>query len=213
MTGININQKHVIGLQHSMLNASGDFISMSNLAEAHGIKEEDMDLFLSAIGSLESNNDPDAIQGDDTDKPGRGKYQWEIGRSQGGWTRVNRAMRSLPKELTPQSLALEWEKNSFRGFDQKGNPSRIGDIDATAFNEEEQDYIQAANILSQNPDIFKQWAKTKDKGVLIDWWLDHHWAGDPSERQTKEDYAINKLKGMPDGNNDKSNFNIGNRFY
>jgi len=196
-----------------MLNSSGDFISMGDLAASYGIKEDDMYSFLHAIGSLESNNVPDAIQGGDINKPGRGKYQWEIGKSQGGWTRINRAMLSLPKELTPQKLALEWEKNSYRGFDAKGNPARIGDIDATIFNEEEQDYIQAVNILEQNSDMFKQWAKTKDKGVLIDWWLDHHWAGDTSKRQTKKNYAISKLKGMPDNASMFEQVNIGNRFY
>ena len=216
MNGISINLEQKVGLQHNMISVSGDFLSMSDLADAYGIKEEDMSIFLDAIGSLESNNNPDAIQGGDTNKPGRGKYQWEIGSSQGGWTRTNRAMLSLPKELTPQKLALEWEKNSFIGFDQNGKRSRIGDIDATAFSEDEQDYIQATNILLQTPEVFNKWAKTKDKGILIDWWLDHHWAGDSSQRDIKKAYAIKKLRGMPDmdsGQGEFENFGIGNRFY
>ena len=141
-----------------------------------------MGTFLQMIMNLESYGGYNMSQ--TTGGPGEGVFQLETGEGQGGWTRLNRAMLNLPRNLTPDKLAREWEISGYRTA-EKG---KTGSFDASRFNTQEQIYLMAANIMLDEGGRyeFDTWAKSGSKEDFLDWWLEYHWGGPESERLEKK---------------------------
>ena len=158
--------------------------------EVAAVNPAKMGRFLQMIMNIESYGGKNMKQ--DTGGPGSGLFQLETGEGQGGWTRLNRAFLNLPTRLTPEKLALHRDASG-----HVTTEGRTGSFDATKFNEQEQIYLMAANIMLSEGgrELFDKWSESESDDDFLDWWAKHHWAGskDESEIKTKKDEVKKNL--------------------
>ena len=128
--------------------------------------------------------------------PGGGYYQLERGSEGGGYTRANVAYSRLPKELTPAWLHDFMVEARFND----------NTWDSHALSKEDQDFVMVAYLLndSNSKEVIQNVAKEDDPNLKIDmilnYWLDHHWAGWQNKsngetvRANKKSDAIQRMK-------------------
>tara|TARA_Y100000310_G_C20294529_1_gene628718 strand:+ start:82 stop:648 length:567 start_codon:yes stop_codon:yes gene_type:complete len=157
--------------------------------EVESVNPAKMGRFLQLIMNIESYGGKNISQ--DTGGPGEGLFQLEAGEGQGGWTRLNRAVLNLPKNLTPEKLYNEWSAAGYKTV-QTG---KTGDFEATRLNEQEQIYLMAANIMMTEGgrEAFDQWVYSGSEDDFLDWWAEYHWGGPEDERKTKREEARKNL--------------------
>lgn len=138
------------------------------LISKKGGSPSDYRLLLDKIGYHESRSNPKSLQLGGG--PGRGKYQFEIGKYQGGKTAANRAKRYY--EDNGQDVP-EWLKNI----------NKDDSVDASKLSESQQDILFLTNMLNH---------PKADLGDVIggkksveDFWADFHWAGDSKDRSDR----------------------------
>ena len=158
--------------------------------EVASVNPAKMGRFLQMIMNIESYGGKNMRQ--DTGGPGSGLFQLETGENEGGWTRLNRAFLNLPARLTPQKLARHRDAFGYRTAE-----GLKGSFDATRFDEQEQIYLMAANIMLSEGgrELFDKWAGSGSDDDFLDWWAKYHWAGseDESEIKTKKEEVKKNL--------------------
>jgi len=137
------------------------------------------------IATQESNNNPSKkqlSQNKETkeffDGPGRGKYQFEMGKKQGANTALNSAVLFLQEVLgiDPVNTKYKGYENIHKFYSQKGE-----NTDFSTFTEKEQDAIFLAQSIydgSDKRDDFNTLVKNNKRGVtsegVYEYWLKHH---------------------------------------
>ncbi len=133
---------------------------IQDLISKKGGSRNDYRLLMDKIAHHESRSNPTALQLDGG--PGRGKYQFEIGKAQGGKTAANRALtyyreagKKAPKWLTRIS-----KENS---------------VDASKLSSNQQDLLYLTNMLGHPKANLGQVIKGKQDAK--EFWRKYHWAG------------------------------------
>jgi hypothetical protein len=107
--------------------------------------------------------------------PGRGLFQFEVGKSQGGET----AMRRLVRWFNASEVDIpSW--------------ANIGDngVDASELTEDAQKMMFLGNV-RYHPKASLKGLSAKN---LPDWWADYHWAGDASHREGHIESFIHSME-------------------
>lgn len=135
------------------------------LISKKGGSPKDYRLLMDKIGYHESRSDPKSVQLGGG--PGRGKYQFEVGRYQGGKTAANRALK-------------HYKDNKKDIPDWLNNLSKSDSVDASKLSSSQQDILFLANMLKH---------PKADLGKVIsgaqsteDFWANNHWAGKDKDR-------------------------------
>ena len=125
--------------------------------------------YMDMIAFHESKNDPTAIQQSDITEsgigPGRGLYQYEVGKGQGAHTAINRLMR-LTKNNIP-----DWAKEL-----------KNQNYDVSNLTPEQQKILFIADKLKDETASFKDVDTLKE---LAQFWADEHWAGEEALKESK----------------------------
>lgn len=112
--------------------------------------------------------------------PGRGMFQFETGKGQGGETaaiRLERILGQMGKEIP------DWLNVTDEGFD------------ASQLTDEQQKMLFLGNYMGKpnpegwedNPDLMSAGLSGVTSENLPEWWAQHHWAGDAEEKAGKLD--------------------------
>jgi len=116
--------------------------------------------------------------------PGDGYYQFERGSRGGGYTRADQGYRQLPKELTPA-----WFHDQMVMAKSQDHRWTMENLD-----KDQQDFVMASYLL-HNPEsrsviqsLSEGYGKSDGfvrRDVIINYWLDNHWAGWQTEENKK----------------------------
>jgi len=157
--------------------------------EVEEVDPEKMSRFLQLIMNIESYGGKNIKQ--TTGGPGSGLFQLETGEGQGGWTRLNRAVLNLPKNLTPEKLYNEWDAAGYKTVEA----GKTGDFDATRLAEIGQQYMMVSNIMLEEGgrELFDKWVNSGSDDDFLDWWVEYHWGGPKEERTEKREQARKNL--------------------
>lgn len=163
---------------------------INQLIKEKGGSREDYLHLMNTIAYHESSHtmDPSIVQKSNNKSgigPGRGKYQFEVGKNAGGITAARRARQYYEQKNIPLP---EWLIDS----------TAKEDLDVTELTSEQQDILFLANM-RQHPkaDFSKVWNKEES---LPDFWANYHWAGEDVHRPARlksfnsslNDYNIKK---------------------
>lgn len=136
-----------------------------DLISKKGGSQQDYRLLMDKIGFHESRLDPRAEQ--QGGGPGRGKYQFEVGRYRGGKTAANRAIRYYKNNNKP---VPDWLKK----LEKKDS------VDASKLSSNQQDILFLTNMLGHpKADLGKV---ISGEQPVEDFWANYHWAGKKSDR-------------------------------
>ena len=135
---------------------------LKHIGERYGRSEDFLEGVMNRIAWHESRSVVDCKQ--IGGGPGRGLFQFEVGKQQGGETAMRRLSRWLEKN--------EVELPSWANIGDNG-------VDASELTENAQKMMILGNV--------RYHPKASFKGLSIDnlpdWWADYHWAGDDSHRE------------------------------
>jgi hypothetical protein len=169
------------------------------ITEKGGTKEQ-YHLLLNTIANHESKGDPSVHQ--KGGGPGRGLYQFEVGKNRGGKTATNRLIRYLK---TKNKQIPQWLKNV----------SKNNSIDASTLTPEQQSMLFLGNMREHpKADFSKLW---KGDEKIVDFWAKYHWAGDSKDefkrRKSFEEsskymdsFTIKKVNDLPNKEHVKPGF-------
>lgn len=139
------------------------------LIKEKGGSREDYLHLLNKIGFHESRNQIDRHQ--DGGGPGRGKYQFEIGKHKGGSTAVKRTVNLLKRE----GLTIPKWLNNISSKD---------DVDVSALPEEAQDLLFLGNLREHPKANFSDiWEGKMD---IPEFWARYHWAGNNNVKDLRK---------------------------
>lgn len=102
--------------------------------------------------------------------PGRGKYQFEIGRHKGGITAAKRTKRYLQSKGVPIPKWLE-------------EISQKNDLDASTLTSEQQDLLFLGNMRMHPKANLKNLFNGTES--IADFWANYHWAGSNRDRKAR----------------------------
>jgi len=135
---------------------------LKHIGERYGRSEDFLEGVMNRIAWHESRSVVDCKQ--IGGGPGRGLFQFEVGKQQGGETAMRRLSRWFEKN--------EVELPSWANIGENG-------VDASELTEHSQKMMFLGNV--------RYHPKASFKGLSIDtlpdWWADYHWAGDDSHRE------------------------------
>lgn len=102
--------------------------------------------------------------------PGRGKYQFEVGKNAGGITAARRTLQYYKENNIP---VPEWLKKA----------TSYDDLDVTTLSSEQQDILFLGNMRKHPKANFSNiW---EGKETIQDFWANYHWAGSDKDRKTR----------------------------
>lgn len=133
-----------------------------------GGTRKDYRLLMDKIGYHESRLNPKSVQ--KGGGPGRGKYQFEIGRYKGGKTAANRAINYYKKNK--KSLP-QWLKKL----------DKFDSVDASKLTPSQQDILFLTNMMEHPKANFKKIIDGDEN--IEDFWANYHWAGNNINREDR----------------------------
>lgn len=158
------------------------------IEEKGGTKEQYLSL-LNKIAYHESAHTMDPTIEQQGGGPGRGKYQFEVGKDRGAITAARRTKRyyeSIGEEVP------KWLEKASSG----------DSLDVTKLNSEQQDILFLGNMrMHPKADFSKVW---KGEETVQDFWANYHWAGDDSDKDKRLASFNSSLKNYEDKNEGKS---------
>jgi hypothetical protein len=131
-----------------------------------GMPPEDLEAIMNRIASHESAGTMDASIHQTSGGPGRGLFQFEVGKEQGGATAGNRLLNYYSD--IAQAEAPDWLTALV------GSTGKIEDLDASKLSPEQQKMLFIGNY-RMHPDAS---LKGVNEGNLGKFWADYHWAGE-----------------------------------
>lgn len=141
---------------------------INNLIIEKGGTRKDYRLLMDKIGYHESRLDPKSQQLGGG--PGRGKYQFEVGRFKGGKTAANRASRYFKNKNGKVPKWLE-------------RLSKEDSVDASKLSNNQQDILFLTNMIEHPKAEFKD--VIDGNKTVEDFWADYHWAGNKKDRPAR----------------------------
>ena len=154
-----------------------DLFIQQLINEKGGTKEQYLHL-LNVIANHETGGTYSSTQKQLDGGPGRGKYQFEVGKHKGGITAAKRLKVNYIRNKKPIPY---WLRKATKG----------DDLDVSDLTSEQQDILFLANMREHpRADFSKVW---NEEQSITDFWADNHWAGKKRDRKTRvakfnEDY-------------------------
>ena len=163
-------------------------VTITELVDHYGADMQSVSDLLDMIAHIESAKTVDAISPNGVD---RGAYQLQVGKDMGGYTRLEKAWKGIPKEVTPSWLSAAVTEA------RQNNRS----LDALTLDLEQQNFLMAAYVLSDptNGNLIQVLSEESDSNVrlnlMLDYWVNKHWAGPIDQRPAKKQSVIdNQLR-------------------